>query len=194
MEAIDTLTQEHEVIEKSLALLETVAHRIRAGSAMPEGFGTWIVRFIQEFADGSHHHKEEQGLFPLMEKRGVPKEGGPIGCMLHEHELGRELTHIMETAASNGDAARFADAAEEYVVLLREHIFKENFVLFRIAERCLAKGDDEELMEQFRAQQGGDLSRYLAEIAAWKAGLVDENGSAGRAASSASFNPLPVVT
>lgn len=44
--------------------------------------------------------------------------------MLHEHELGCALTRAMETAAaSEGDVARFADAAEEYIVLFaRAHL------------------------------------------------------------------------
>jgi len=173
MQAIETLMREHELIEKALGLLETVVRGIRAGDAMPKAFPEWMVGFIRNFADGVHHQKEELALFPLMEQRGVPKQGGPLGCMLHEHELGRALTRAMEEAAASGELRRFADAAEEYIVLLREHILKENCVLFRIAERCLGTGDDETLVRQFHAAdlastQNRESRGYLTEVDAWQ--------------------------
>ncbi len=149
MQAIKTLRQEHEVIEKGLLLLAHVTERIREGSGIPEGFAPWVIGFIRDFADGSHHQKEEQALFPLMERRGVRNAGGPLGCMLFEHELARERTQAMESAALAGDAVGFANAAEEYVALLREHMLKENVILFRMAEQCLRPGDDENLVGQF---------------------------------------------
>jgi hemerythrin-like domain-containing protein len=32
--------------------------------------------FFDEFVDKCHHAKEEQSLFPLIEIKGIPKEGG----------------------------------------------------------------------------------------------------------------------
>lgn len=198
MQAIDILVQEHDVIEKALALLQHVTGRIRAGGNIPDGFAVWMIQFIREFADGRHHHKEEEELFPLMEQRGVPKEHGPLGCMLHEHELGRDLTRAMEAAANAGDAARFAQAADEYTVLLREHIFKENFVLFRIAERCLAADDDARLAERFRAAdlaatKSQDLNQRLAEIDGWNARLGAPIAGAGGGTEQPVSPVLPVV-
>jgi hemerythrin-like domain-containing protein len=34
--------------------------------------------FLKEFADRCHHGKEEDFLFPALEKAGIKKEGGPI--------------------------------------------------------------------------------------------------------------------
>lgn len=198
MQAIDTLVHEHEVIEEALTLLGKVTQRARAGFPAPDGFAAWMIQFIRAFADGYHHQKEELALFPLLERRGVPKEGGPLGCMLHEHELGRELTRAMETAQSQGDLARFADAAEEYIVLLREHIFKENVVLFRIAERCLHPGDDETLVSQFRAVDIAttpqrESRRYLEEIKAWTQDLVEASAGPAGPATRPQDTSLPII-
>lgn len=71
MRAIDTLTQEHEVIEKALALLENVTRRIRAGLGVPDAFAACMVQFIREFADGCHHQKEELAAFPRRRTAGL---------------------------------------------------------------------------------------------------------------------------
>ncbi|HEY6103772.1 MAG TPA: hemerythrin domain-containing protein [bacterium] len=77
--------------------------------------------------------KEERCLFPALAKAGVPEAGGPVAVMLEEHDRGRALLRVMESGA----AADRARAAREYVGLLREHIDKENGVLFPLADAVL---------------------------------------------------------
>lgn len=195
MQAIKTLRQEHEVIEKALLLLAHVAERIRKGSGIPADFAPWLIGFIRDFADGSHHQKEEQALFPLMERRGVRNAGGPLGCMLSEHELAREWTQAMESAAVMGDAVGFANAADEYVALLREHILRENVILFRMAEQCLLPGDDESLVEQYSAVADADSTHHtqaqsLEEIDEWSARLAEPRFVSERLASRRFESPV----
>ena len=38
-----------------------------------------------------HHGKEEEILFPLLEKKGIPADGGSLGVMLMEHGRARAL-------------------------------------------------------------------------------------------------------
>ena len=47
------------------------------------------------------------------------------------------------------DARTFADAARQYIPLLRQHIFKENNVLFHMAERVMSEADDADVMSRF---------------------------------------------
>src|SRR3989338_7274351 len=47
-----------------------------------------FLEFTESYAE-PHHHKEEQVLFPALEKKGIPNEGGPIGVMLMDHEVKR---------------------------------------------------------------------------------------------------------
>ncbi|MFZ2628825.1 MAG: hemerythrin domain-containing protein, partial [Rugosibacter sp.] len=58
-----------------------------------------IVHFMREFADKCHHGKEEQLLFPAMEKKGVPETGCPLGGLMGEHKKGRSLVTALEEAA-----------------------------------------------------------------------------------------------
>src|SRR5450755_3417008 len=145
MKSVERLMAEHELIERGLVLLEKAVARIDAGQTLPEDFPAWAARFFQQFADKCHHAKEENVFFPVLKKQGIPEQGGPIGVMLHEHVLGRDCVGRMNDAsqAQPVDAHKFADAAKQYIPLLRQHIFKENNVLFRMAERVMSEADDD---------------------------------------------------
>ncbi|HET7840958.1 MAG TPA: hemerythrin domain-containing protein, partial [Terriglobia bacterium] len=102
-----------------------------------------------------HHTKEEELLFPALVRKGIPHPGGPVGVMLHEHEEGRALIREMAKAGEalqSGDSeagSRWAKAARQYGPLLRDHIFKENNILFVMAERVLTPEELEHLAVEF---------------------------------------------
>lgn len=177
MIATEMLKREHETIEKGLGLLELAAKIVRQGGTLPSGFQPWIAAFIKEFADGLHHAKEESLLFPMLEHRGIPREGGPIGCMLAEHDLGRRFARRIAQPldGSGADPVEFANAAEGYVDLLRQHIFKENHVLFAMADHVLSPNEQSELAAAFARQDEGAPYRdqIEAEILGWMASLTD---------------------
>jgi hemerythrin-like domain-containing protein len=52
-------------------------------------------------------------------------------------------------AGDRGAGATWADAALDYVALLREHIAKENQILFVMAERLLSPADQARLFTGF---------------------------------------------
>jgi hemerythrin-like domain-containing protein len=114
-----------------------------------------LIEFFQLFADRCHHGKEEDLLFPLLEKKGMPRAGGPLAVMLHEHTLGRSFVRQMAQAAQDfaagvsGAGRRWAEAAREYGGVLRAHIQKENDILFVMAERMLSEEEQAGLSEAF---------------------------------------------
>jgi len=114
-----------------------------------------IVEFFRVFADKCHHGKEEDLLFPAMEKAGVPKERGPIGVMLAEHQQGRGYVRGMAEdidRQKKGDPKAlvdFAQNAQNYVALLTQYIKKEDNVLFPMGEKVLSKETQQDLVEGF---------------------------------------------
>jgi hemerythrin-like domain-containing protein len=158
------LRDEHRLILRVLALIESATARLAAGGALPDGWWNQALSWLREFADHNHHGKEERGLFPALAKAGVPVQGGPVGVMLAEHERGRALLRAMDT----GDPRSRLEAARDYVQLLREHIDKENGVLFPLAEAVLDEPVRQALAREFEAleiEQGREASIDHAEAA-----------------------------
>lgn len=155
MRATEQLMQEHRAIETMLNILESVCRELEAGEAVNAEHLDRILEFIRVFADQCHHGKEEDLLFPAMEMAGIPREGGPIGVMLIEHTHGREYVRGMSGAVSRykagekGAVSDFVANARGYIALLRQHINKEDNILYRMADMHLSVEKQEELLEQF---------------------------------------------
>jgi len=174
MKATEILIHEHELILRGVAVLERMARRANAGRNLPADDARSIIEFIRTFADGCHHAKEEGVLFPAMRAAGVPGQGGPIGVMLHEHELGRESVRAMDEAVQGfgSDPAApgaFAGAALAYASLLSSHIFKENNVLFRMADNVIPASQDAALVAAYEEHEEkvtgpGEHERFHAII------------------------------
>ncbi len=155
MYATDDLRKEHEGIKVALAVLERLADDADENKPLDIDDIEQTVDFLRTFADKCHHGKEEDLLFPALEAVGIPRQGGPIGVMLDDHVQGRK--HIATMAESlpglraNDPAARsqFAAGARGYAGLLTAHIFKENNVLFPMAEQYLPADQHEALAKGF---------------------------------------------
>jgi len=152
---VDMLVEEHNVIERMLVILNKASDRLEGGEQVPAEFFLNAVDFIRHFADKCHHAKEEDVLFKLMGRRGIPSEGGPIGQMLTEHSYARQYTSRLETAAKHyeqGNQAAKEDIIENaraYAQLLSSHIFKENNILYPMAGQVFSDQDHEYLLQEF---------------------------------------------
>jgi hemerythrin-like domain-containing protein len=151
------LKAEHQVILRVVRVLTGLMdHWEQTGAFAGAPLGK-CVDFLRLFADACHHGKEEDLLFPVLEARGIPRDGGPIGVMLYEHQMGRRLTAEMAAAwpaAAAGDSEarrRFHGAARQYIDLITNHIFKEDNVLFNMGARVMSSEDRTELEARFCA-------------------------------------------
>ena len=87
----------------------------------------------------------------------MPRAGGPLGVMLDDHERGRSLVKILTEAVeryrdhSPGAGLLWAKYAREFAGLLRQHIHKENTVLFWVADQMLTEAEQEDLAQKFKA-------------------------------------------
>lgn len=154
MKATEVLMHEHELIMRGVAVLDRMAENAESGQPVPADHAEAIIEFIRKFADGCHHAKEEGVLFPAMEAAGMPRDGGPIAVMLAEHDEGRAAVKAMSAAVSAfGTApdapAQFARAARAYANLLTNHIYKENNILFRMADNVIGSHKDAEMLQAY---------------------------------------------
>lgn len=168
MQAIDILMQEHRVIEKVLNALESAAERLEAGEDVPMDFFLKAADFMRNYADGTHHQKEEGILFTALETNGFPKDADPVSVFMDDHAEGRRLTRGMTNCAEriqSGDAGAKTELiqhARDYILLLREHIQREDNVLFPMADNILAEHGSQLLKDFTRADdEQGTGEKYL---------------------------------
>lgn len=173
MKPIEILMAEHRVIERVLTALEVGTERLDQGGKVDAGFFMEATEFIRGFADGCHHQKEEGVLFKAMAEAGMPTEEGPIAVMLAEHEQARAYTRDLLEAAQKlqaGDehaAAKVIHNARGYAALLRQHIAKEDGVLFPMAGSVISASQQTEVEADFQRIEHQDAAegihdKYLA--------------------------------
>ncbi len=182
MPVTEDLMKEHQLILKYVDLMERYAEYSlkHPGTPILLDKAAGFIGFIKEFADHFHHAKEEDILFPHLEMPGVLTHCNPVPQMLSEHHKAREFVHNMERATQEKALTELADNAAQYAQLLKEHIYKEDNILYPMAERGLSDQAKTALLEEYaQADQHLDSQAIWAKYQALHAEL--ELGLAARA-------------
>ncbi len=151
--ATQDLRKEHAAILYVLQILDKMMQNGGGDAESQLRYYGEVVYFLKIFADKCHHGKEENYLFKELVNKGVPSEGGPVGVMLREHSQGREYIAQMSQSFENKDLAGFNTAAVLYRDLLRQHIEKENNVLFMMAHQVIDDQAQDVMFEQFEQHE-----------------------------------------
>jgi len=173
MKATEILSAEHQVILRVIQALDTAAENLSAGQPVRPGFFLQAAEFVKGFADGCHHRKEENVLFTRMVEHGLSTQSGPVAVMLHEHEAGRQYIRGLREAAAALEAGdelareRVVYNARGYAVLLRQHIMKEDNILFPMADQVIPLTEHDQVYEGFEHVEheetgAGVHEKYLA--------------------------------
>lgn len=110
-----------------LRLIDVMEKMVITKSSNIEHFEQ-IINLIKSYADGYHHAKEENLLFPMMVKKGYSTEQGPDSVMLHDHTQGRNYVKGMVEGLSgfNKESSSGIESVyqnmQAYIELLRSHI------------------------------------------------------------------------
>jgi uncharacterized protein len=141
---LHTLFAEHDIILGFLDRLEEVSKRVAGKTDISEADPD--VKLLQEVASSlveteKHHAREEDALFPVLENRGIT---GPTRIMRMEHDELRAkkkelhaLVHLAKPLATPEARLRLLDLATFITRVLKEHIIKENSILYPSAFREL---------------------------------------------------------
>jgi len=117
-------------------------------------------------------------LFDALVNNGMPRENSPVAAMLMEHDQGRAYVKSMEAAvreAMEGLPGRenvIAENALAYVELLREHISKEDSILYPLAERVIPEAMREAIVKGYQQAESraeaGFSERYVKLVEAYE--------------------------
>ena len=94
-----------------------------------------------------------------MEKSGFSRQAGPIAVMLHEHTEGRKyVKFLLEVSEENRELTEderraTANAIRAYTELLRSHIYKEDNILYPMADEALNEKTQKSILEKFKKKK-----------------------------------------
>ncbi|NFN94620.1 DUF438 domain-containing protein [Clostridium botulinum] len=135
-----TLISEHDKILEFLTELEEINFKIQKLKSYNSGSGEFeaLKTVVNNILDAENHHqREEKVLFVEMEDRKIT---GPTRIMRMEHDdLRAKKKFLKQTAEEvyqlefNEFKEKVDDTAKYIVFNLRDHIFKENYILYPTA-------------------------------------------------------------
>ena len=86
-----------------------------------------------------HFDMEENLLFPAFENK-TGHAGGPTQVMRMEHDQMRVVIHDLRSALEAKDAEQYLGLSETFLVLMQQHNFKEEGILYSMMDQVL--GDE----------------------------------------------------
>lgn len=164
---IELLLNEHEIIVKAIESARNLEVSLKNN---PVGYKTEMKKYIdffKSYADGFHHHKEEQILFPEMSKKNELLGDGVIMEMLNNHEEFRESLSDIVLLIEEGELNEAIWAFNKYAEALLDHISVENDEVFQMAETLLDEAELEKIYFKFKdydAEMNSDLKLKLEKI------------------------------
>jgi len=167
------LSEEHQNILKKIDSIFTECDLLEKGKELEKIFFEKAIDFIKNYADRYHHAKEEDILFKVMLENLGGMHCNPIPVMLHEHETGRHYVKGIEEGLNENNKEKIVGNAREYGSLLQEHIFKEDNILYPMAEEALNDQQKAEILLKYDEVSSGEFSnekiqKYLS--------LLDDQG------------------
>lgn len=157
--AFDRLRAEHRVVLEHLREFEAA---LEAVSEMPTPETRAAMSRLLDFVRTEvwrHFHAEETALFPLLGNlfppENAPIVGGPVFVLTEEHGVLRRLVARLEQDVERWEASQ-AGAAEavqltgrQTIRAFQKHIYKEDNIVFRLAESTLTGDERAQLEEAF---------------------------------------------
>ena len=161
------LMEEHQNILKVIGALVKECDAIEAGAEVDKDFFEKSIDFIRNYADKFHHAKEEDILFVELCKDTIEMRCDPTQQMLHEHDMGRNFVKAMEEGVQENDKEKVLQNARGYAHLLQDHIYKEDNILYPMADEALSQQMQESMLEKFKEAErekfgDGVKEKYLS--------------------------------
>ncbi len=155
MQAIEQLKKEHRSIREVLKILGNMTQKLEAGDMVDTHDLEAVREVLQIFIGACHHTKEETVLLPALAEVGMPASNSLIDSILTDHELARAWVEAFAEGVvdyKEGETVavpKIIENAHYYLSLLEEHLKKEDFGLFPLADTLLDDQEQIEMLKEF---------------------------------------------
>ena len=153
---IHILMEEHKMIQQFAENLKDTANKIKEAKDFDAVIKEMekLSHIVEHFKDSeSHHVREENVLFPYLEKHGVTQ---PPVIMWSEHteirKIKKKLYQVVDEYKSMGlpdFAERLDNVATSLTDMLQSHIYKENNILYPTALKVITESEWVDAKQQF---------------------------------------------
>ncbi len=155
--SLELLSKEHENILVIAEALNRECDALESGKEIDKEFFKKALDFIKNYADKFHHAKEEDILFKELCNEEAKMHCNPIEQMLYEHDIGRNFVKEIEEGLKERNKEKIIRGARGYSNTLKDHIFKEDNVLYPMAEQVLNRKVRKNIFNKF---MGVERSRF----------------------------------
>lgn len=140
------LEHEHQLISQ---VLDALTHALQR--EMPLEYYGRAIEFLNVYGTQFHHAKEEDILYRYLMEHGMPRDYGPLGVVLEEHDYGDEHLAAMQAFLAAGDLPALVNEVRAYVELLRVHVQAEDDLLLPMGRAMLTTEEIAEVASLFAA-------------------------------------------
>ena len=168
------LSEEHQQILKVIEALVKECNLLQSGKGIDAVFFKKTIEFIKNYADKFHHAKEENILFVEICKDTVQMHCNPVEQMLYEHDRGRKFVKGIGEGIKENNKGKIIENARRYAELLQEHIYKEDNILYPMADNALDEKTKTKILAEFK-QVGQKLIKEKSKNLLFVKELEDGN-------------------
>ena len=150
---VHILMEEHKILLKFADELKGSARRLKEVGEIDPVSLEQLTHIEEHLKDSeSHYVREENVLFPYLEKHGVTQ---PPAIMWMEHDQIREVKKSLYRLIDGREGMEFQDFAKQLgevasslAELLTNHFHKENNILFPVSLRVMAEDEWKDIRQQ----------------------------------------------
>ncbi len=168
MTATENLISEHKDIIELLGIMSKISKNILSNDVFYTNDVEDILDFLKHFIEKSHHRKEDI-FYPILSKTEMPNDREELSVMLYEHALARNFLKDINNCVVNCKIGNsfsqelLAESMMKYVFLIKNHIKKEEKIIFPMANKVLTQEEQTEINKQFEKIEESIIHHDLHE-------------------------------
>lgn len=155
MTPTENLTKEHKKINELLDIMSKIALKIKSNDVFYPNDVEEIVDYLIIIIDNNHHGKEDGVFYPELISSGIPKETAPLSIINYEHTTAKRYLKDISSCVVNCKIGNdfsgelLADSLTNYVTVTKNHIQREEEIVFPIANEVLSVEKQNEILQRF---------------------------------------------
>ena len=155
MTPTENLINEHKKINELLDIMSKIALKIKSKDVFYPNDVEEVVKYLINIIENSHHGKEDDVFYPELISSGIPKETAPLSIINYEHLISvnylKDISSCVENCKIGNDFSGelLADSLTNYVIAIKNHIQREEEIVFPIANEVFSIEKQNDILQRF---------------------------------------------